>query len=573
MIVVSGQEQQGAVNVELPNPVVVKVTDEDGNAIPGQIVNFRIVDGGGSVFAGAAVTNANGLAQERWTLGKTAGETQTLQARAVDPETGAALVFATFTATAVAGPPTSIEKTAGDNTQATVGTAVADPPSVRLVDAFGNLVVGATVSFAVVSGGGSVTGASPTTDASGVARVGSWTLGSTAGTNTLSATASGLPGSPVLFTATAAGTLTAVTLGGWHTCAQTAALKSYCWGGNPNGQLGNGSFTGYSPNPTPTPVSGTVTFASLAGGSQHTCGLTASGAAYCWGSNELGQLGDGTTVSRSTPVPVSGSLSFRLLAAGGSHTCGLTTTDAAYCWGLNGYGTLGTGDFVNRLAPTPVAGGLSFQSLVSGVFHVCGLTIAGSAYCWGQNMYGELGDNSTTARPTPVPVVNGPVFQSLSAGDRLTCGLTSSGAAYCWGANNPYGGVGDGTIGFPRNTPTAVVGGLTFKQIAVGGSSVCALTLNGAGYCWGFNMYGQNADGAPISYPNPSHKTSPTAIVENLSFDTISGGGWHFCGRTAQGAVYCWGWNGVGQLGDGTAGDGSSSAANSSSTPRLVRAP
>jgi protocatechuate 3,4-dioxygenase beta subunit len=177
----------------------VKVTDGSGNPVSGTTVNFLIGNGGGSVTGGSAITNASGIATVgSWILGDIAG-TNTVTAAAVGLS-GAV----TFTATGVAGPAASIAiaNSASNNQSAPAGTAVAIAPSVKVVDAKGNPVQGVAVSFAVASGGGSITGGNATTDASGIAQVGSWTLGSAGGSNSLTATSGSLAGSPVTFNAT-----------------------------------------------------------------------------------------------------------------------------------------------------------------------------------------------------------------------------------------------------------------------------------------------------------------------------------------------------------------------------------
>jgi alpha-tubulin suppressor-like RCC1 family protein len=249
--------------------------------------------------------------------------------------------------------------------------------------------------------------------------------------------------------------------GGWTTGGLTSGGAAYMWGLNDYGQLGNGTTTN---TPSPVAVSGGLSFRALTTGTSrsHTCGLTSAGSAYCWGANSSGQLGNGSTTDGSTPVAVAGGLAFTALAAGGrsgtsqGHTCGLTSSGAAYCWGDNSSGQLGDGSTTNRSAPIPVSGGLSFSALAAGMFHTCGLTSAGAAYCWGDNSSGQLGDGSTTSRSTPIPVSGGLSFSAIIAGSLHSCALTSAGAAYCWGWNF-YGQLGDGSTA-DSSVPVRVVG-------------------------------------------------------------------------------------------------------------------
>lgn len=176
MEIVDGDEQEGRAGAELPEPLVVRVTDDDGNPVPNQHVNWRVTAGGGSVFAGAGLTNANGEARERWTLGTIAGSEQEVEVRAVDDATGEPLVFATFRATALPGSGRTLARVETTELTGPLGAELAEPVSVKLTDEFGNPIAGATVTFTVAAGGGSVSPATAATNENGIAATG-WRLG------------------------------------------------------------------------------------------------------------------------------------------------------------------------------------------------------------------------------------------------------------------------------------------------------------------------------------------------------------------------------------------------------------
>ena len=202
-----------------------------------------------------------------------------------------------------------------------------------------------------------------------------------------------------------------------HTCALTILGEAYCWGDNELGQLGIGTggfgaASDLTPHPAPERVTATLTFAAISAGlGRHTCALTATGAAYCWGENGFGALGNGAMLQVSPePVAVRGGLAFTHLIAGGfiGHTCGLTAGGTGYCWGENEVGAIGDGSTTDRLEPAAVAGGLSFASLDAGFRHTCGRATNGAVYCWGVNGAGQLGINSTTTVAVPTKVVGQP---------------------------------------------------------------------------------------------------------------------------------------------------------------------
>ena len=346
-----------------------------------------------------------------------------------------------------------------------------------------------------------------------------------------------------------------------HTCALTSGGAAYCWGRNDAGQLGDGSGTTSS---TPVAVSGGLTFSAIAAGYWHTCGLTPAGAVYCWGSSDQGQLGNGSTTYSLAPVAVSGGLTFSAIAVGegASYTCGLTDAGAAYCWGRNFEGELGNGSRTSSSTPVAVSGGLTFSAIAAGGLHTCVLTTVGEAYCWASNSLGHLGIEMGTGPETcpqglspprggfdcstlPIRVASARHWSDLAAGFVHTCGWTPGGEGYCWGEDF-LGELGDGSTGTASSTPVAVSGALTFSAIAPGHNHTCGLTIGGAPYCWGYNLLGQLGDGSTTS------SATPVAVSGGLSFSAVATGENHSCGITSAGAVYCWGYNGSGQLGDGT---------------------
>ena len=312
------------------------------------------------------------------------------------------------------------------------------------------------------------------------------------------------------------------------------------------------------------------TFKTVSVGASFACGVTAVGAASCWGDNQYGELGNGTTTSSLTPVPVTGGFTFTSVSAGSGYACGITTTGSAYCWGANDAGQLGSGAtggsqqcvLATVCDPSPVAvtGGLTFSELTPGAGTACGTTTSGVAYCWGANISGALGNGSTLfVSGTPVPVSGGLTVATISAGFGsfpYACAVTTSGAGYCWGDNN-FGELGIGTTTGPEVCPAAVgvacstvpvpvAGGLTLSTIQVGlvGATTCGVTTAGAAYCWGA--------GPTLGDGTTDQSTTPVAVAGGLSFRSVSPGYGFACGLTLTGKAYCWGDNSSHQLGTGT---------------------
>lgn len=272
---------------------------------------------------------------------------------------------------------------------------------------------------------------------------------------------------------------TTISAGHSHNCAITFTGAAYCWGWNSYNQVG--VPPSYAET-MPVPVSGGLTFRSISTGLAHSCGLVVNGDAYCWGGGwpgwNNGVLGNGSTTGSSTPVAVVGGLTFAEISAGGGHTCGLTSSGAAYCWGWNLYGQLGDSAYANSASPVAVAGGLSFNHISAGDRHTCAVTAEGAAYCWGDQGAGwGVGAPTASFSPELVPLPAGLTLAQIDAGDPQTCGLTADGAAYCWGFHPGSNGP---DIWQP---PTGVAGVMRFSSVSSGFMKWCGVTLEPDVYC------------------------------------------------------------------------------------------
>lgn len=234
-----------------------------------------------------------------------------------------------------------------------------------------------------------------------------------------------------------------VRAGGSHTCARRADGTLACWGSNSGGQLGNGSRT-EEPTTRPFNVSSIADATQLALGSNHTCALRATGEVACWGHNSQGQVGTGSTTSYvMTPTTVAGLSDVVEVSAGNALTCARRATGEVVCWGENQYGQIGDGTTTRRPSPTPVMGLTNATAIAAGQTHACALRSGGQVVCWGQNNFGQLGDGSMADRSTAVAVV-GLSARSITAGSSHTCARRMTGESVCWGYNY-YGQLGVGS--------------------------------------------------------------------------------------------------------------------------------
>jgi alpha-tubulin suppressor-like RCC1 family protein len=319
----------------------------------------------------------------------------------------------------------------------------------------------------------------------------------------------------------------------------------------------------------------------VSAGNNHACGLTKAGTVLCWGTNNNGQIGVSSAMDMSCvgatpcrpPVEVPGLTGVKQVAAGNGSTCAVKTDGTVLCWGSNGDGELGHDPATDgkcmgapcNSTPTLVAGLSAIAGVAVGGGNACAWSMTGAAYCWGQGVWGVLGNGVVGATsPTPVGVStlsSGVTQVSIENGGTVACAAVN-GTASCWGENNidelghsesSMGDIGpscvDGGGTYPCNpTPTTVSGATSVNAVAAAGGTAFALRGGGTVVSWGWDQYGLRGAGPGVIGTSPT----PTVVPVIPSATSISARQFSACSLGAAGAVWCWGVNSVGQLGDGT---------------------
>lgn len=474
---------------------------------------------------------------------------------------------------------------------------------------------------------------------------------------------------------TVSGSISPVAVSGDHTFSRLAAGNNFtcgirtdgatlCWGRNQTGQLGTTLADGATFSNIPVTVDTGEHFASLALGNSHACGLNSSGIIFCWGHDTGTMLGSSSGTGNTVgPRIVTSNEVFESIFAGRMSSCGLTAEGKAYCWGYNNYGQIGDGSTIDVAEPTAVAAPegveISFTALSIGLKHVCGIS-SGQTYCWGSNSAGQLGNERTLSMSSTPLLVEGPANMgvvAVAAGGNKTCFLNAEGVVSCFGDNAPSDHLGTGDalnsyITIPtqvqdRGTPMVIVGdisvghgqakvagafnplgdgssytyveyardpmmqtdvrrvdfpgtyggrtsisfdvklhnldeattyyyrivsgnrmGLTLgelrsfqtrhtpdQKIDVFGAYGCLLH-EGQPYCWGSNNFG--ALGIGTVDPSFNYAHAATAVATDKTFVSISVGDGFACGIDSMQDLYCWGRNSHGDNGIGSLGIGSS---------------
>jgi alpha-tubulin suppressor-like RCC1 family protein len=324
----------------------------------------------------------------------------------------------------------------------------------------------------------------------------------------------------------------------------SAGTNVAAWGYNASGQLGDGTQTSHS---TPVAVAGAgQCFTKVASGADHSVGIAADGTVWTWGGNAQGQLGDGTMEDRSTPVQVLGLSNVTKIAAGSRYTLALRSDGTVWSWGSNHVGQLGlghSGDPQRRprgvLLPGPIV------DISAGTSHSLAVRFDGQVWSWGANYYGQLGDATVINRPAPVRVASlTDAVRVVAAQGQFSLAMRSGGTVSSWGLNTS-GQLGDGT-NVDRLTPVPIFGLSNITDIAAGTQYGLAVDGNGTLFTWGNNSHGVLGDGTTLHRWEPQEVPGLSGVVQ------AGAGSWFSTALRSDGTVWSWGWNIHGQLGDGT---------------------
>jgi len=329
-------------------------------------------------------------------------------------------------------------------------------------------------------------------------------------------------------------------------CGLTLDGRAWCWG-----------VTTSDPS---TPVDGAPPLASITVGAGlcprggpsscpearagHVCALDTQRLAWCWGRNDHGQLGDGTTRARNRPAKVTGSIRYRSIHSGNAFTCAVSVDSIAYCWGYNGRGNLGVGvaDPLSHPVPRAIARGVAV--LATGSDHACGVDADGSAFCWGDDFRARLGSDAAVAKGgsgAPVPVNGVHRFMAVSAGVAHTCGLTPAGLVFCWGSN-AEGELGSDPLPSYWRDPAAAVIPPLVSLSAGTAEHTCGITSSGRAWCWGSDADGQLGSGRfASSCRGIDCPATYSPVKTRARFRSLTTGRDFTCGVTLADQLLCWG--------------------------------
>ncbi|HEY3488540.1 MAG TPA: putative Ig domain-containing protein [Candidatus Deferrimicrobiaceae bacterium] len=314
------------------------------------------------------------------------------------------------------------------------------------------------------------------------------------------------------------------------------------WGYNGVGTLGDGTTLDQL---VPERIGPDFDWSIVEAGMQHTLAIRNDGTLWAWGKNANGQLGDGTLTNRNAPVLVSAEPVWASVAAGYAHSVAVRKDGTLWSWGANANGQLGDGSRADHPLPVRVGTDSDWAAVATGESHTLAIKTDGSLWGWGYNVVGQLGDGTQTLRTSPVRIGTDSDWVTITAIESHTFGIRANGTLWAWGSNG-YGDLGTGATTPSYPTPTRIGTDNDWLSISPGYVHTLALKKDGSLWAWGFNGDGELGDGTFF------YKTALTKIGTDTDWAYISAGNWFSLGVKRDGSLYSWGFNAFGELGDGT---------------------
>ncbi|HVR85923.1 MAG TPA: RCC1 repeat-containing protein, partial [Planctomycetota bacterium] len=346
--------------------------------------------------------------------------------------------------------------------------------------------------------------------------------------------------------------ISSISTSGMHALALTSDGTVWAWGSNQFGELGNGTQSTAAPFNlgSPSPVSTLAGVIAIAAGGNHSLALKSDGTVWGWGDNSAGQLGNGTTTLSPTPVQVSMLTGIIAIAAGENHSLALTSDGYVWAWGLNTNGQLGNGTTtslgVGQSSPVQVSALTGVAGISAGYAFSMALGRDGTVWVWGDGGHGELGNGTFASSPLRTQVLGLGEMTAVSAGSNHCLALQSDGTVWSWGFNLT-GQLGNGTVSnitpYGLSSPGQVVSLTGVTAISGGGAHSLALRSDGSLVAWGDDDVGELGNGSGAV------QVLPVAIPDLTNVLTISAGGGHSLAVDTNGKVWAWGDNTSGELG------------------------